>query len=164
MLSIICNDAKYANRIRRVLQKYREAEASETRAWTCFMLGRCLGRLGDPGSIDLLLDILANDPTEASLGKNPPPTHIVYQAWRPFHRPAAAWSLGELKAEKAVPVLLQILGDYNNAASTREQAAVALGKIGDKSCLEELTKLGEDYPEITTRRAILESIKQISEE
>jgi len=75
VLSIVCMEAKYAPRIRGVLQKVRADAASETRAWCCFMLTRCLGRLGDAGSIDLLIDMLENGPTEASLGKNPPPTH-----------------------------------------------------------------------------------------
>ena len=127
------------------------------------MLTRTLGRLGDADSIDLFVEMLEEDPTEASLGLNPPPTHIIYKAWRPFYRPAAAWSLGELKTPKAVPILMHVLTDLDNAPSTREQAAEALGKIGDKSCLDELTKLAEEYPDVMTRRAILRSVKRISE-
>jgi len=90
---------------------------------------------------------------------NMPPQHLVYKGWRPFYRPAAAWSLGELKAKPAVPVLMAGLQDLDNAPSTREQAARALGKIGDRESLAKLKVIGEDYPEITTRRAILESVR-----
>jgi hypothetical protein len=162
VLSVVCTDVEYADRIRAVLEKYRADGPSETRSWCCFMLTRSLGRLGDPGSIDLLIEMLKNDPTEASLGLNPPPTHIIYKAWRPFYRPAAAWSLGELKAQQAVPVLMEVVQDLDNASSTREQAAIALGKIADKSILAQLTKIAEDYPELMTRRALLESVAKMS--
>lgn len=162
VLSIVCRDAKYADRIRAVLETYRAQKPSETRSWTCFMLIRALGRLGDAGSIDLLVEMLEQDPTEAALGLNPPPTHIIYKAWRPFHRPAAAWSLGELKAKKAVPALMKVVQDLDNASSTREQAAIALGKIADKRILAELKKIADAYPEIMTRRALLESVATMS--
>ena len=101
--------------------------------------------------------MLQNDPTETALGLNMPPQHLVYKGWRPFYRPAAAWSLGELKATSGVSVLMAILQDLDNAPSTREQAAIALGKIGDKESLQKLKEIGADYPDIVTRRAILSS-------
>ncbi len=162
VMSIVCMDAKYAGRIRAVLETYRAQEPSETRSWACFMLTRTLGRLGDASSIDLFVEMLVKDPTESSLGLNPPPTHIIYKAWRPFYRPSAAWSLGELKAKQAVPALLKIVQDLDNASSTREQAAAALGKIADKSTLEQLKQIAEEYPEVMTRRALLKSIETIS--
>ncbi|MBT3198876.1 MAG: hypothetical protein HN350_03075 [Phycisphaerales bacterium] len=162
VISIVCMDLKYAPRIRKVLMAHRAAKASETRAWVCFMLTRTLGRLGDTGSIDLFIEMLAKGPTEASLGLNPPPAHIIYKAWRPFHRPAAAWSLGQLKAKQATPTLLKTVQELGNASSTREQAAAALGKIGDKTTLTELKKIAEEYPELMTRRALLRSAKKIA--
>ena len=162
VLSVVCMDAKHAGRIRAALQKYRAQEPLETRSWCCFMLTRTLGRLGDAGSTDLLIDMLEKDPTEASLGLNPPPTHIIYKAWRPFHRPAAAWSLGELRAKKATQALLRAVQHLGNASSTREQAAIALGKIADKSTLAELEKIAEEYPELMTRRALLKSMRRMS--
>lgn len=161
VLSIACMDVKYADRIRAVLLKYRADKPSETRSWVCFMLTRCLGRLGDEQSIDLFIEMLEKDPTEASLGLNPPPTHIIYKAWRPFYRPAAAWSLGQLKAKKAIPALLNAVQDLDNASSTREQAAAAIGEIGDRSRVETLKKIGEEYPELMTRRAIYRSIRAL---
>jgi HEAT repeat protein len=162
VVSVICTDLKYADRIRTVLLDYRAAEASETRAWVCFMLTRTLGRLGDVDSIDLLVEMLEKDPTEASLGLNPPPAHIIYKAWRPFYRPAAAWSLGELQATEAAPVLLNAVRQLENASSTREQAAIALGKVDDASMLPVIEETAEEYPEMMTRRALLESIEQLS--
>lgn len=162
VLSIACMDVKYADRIRAVLSAYRAQGPSETRSWTLFMLTRALGRLGDAGSIDLFIEILEKDPTETALGLNPPPAHMIYKAWRPFHRPAAAWALGELKAKKAIPALMKVVQDLDNASCAREQAAIALGKIADKSILAELERIAEEYPEITTRRALLESAAKIS--
>ena len=162
VLSVACLNRKYADRIRAVLSNYRMGKPSETRSWVCFMLTRALGRLGDTGSIDLLVEMLEKDPTEASLGLNPPPAHIIYKAWRPFHRPAAAWALGELKAKQAVPALLKVVRDLENASSTREQAAVAFGKIGDKSVLAELNNVAVEYPELMTRRALMESAATLS--
>jgi len=161
VLSIICTSTRYADRIRAILETQRAAEPSETRSWCCFMLTRLLGRLRDAGSTDLLLDMLQSDPTEAQLGLNPPPAHIIYGGWRPFYRPAAAWALGELRDARAVPVLLGVVENLDNASSTREQAARSLGRIGDASCLERLKALGDDYPEVMTRRAILEAVEAL---
>ena len=162
VMSIACMDVKYAERIRKVLVKYRADKPSETRSWVCFMLTRTLGRLGDAGSADLFVEMLTKDPTEASLGLNPPPAHIIYKAWRPFYRPAAAWSLGQIKAKKATGALLKAVQELENASSTREQAAAALGEIGDKTTLGELKKIAEEYPELMTRRALLRSIAKMS--
>ena len=70
--------------------------------------------------------------------------------------------IGELQAKKAVPVLLKTVQNLDNASSTREQAAIALGKIADKRCLPELKKIAEEYPELMTRRALLESVVRMS--
>ncbi|MHC4250418.1 MAG: HEAT repeat domain-containing protein, partial [Planctomycetota bacterium] len=162
VLSIVCMDVEYAERIRAVLKAYRAQKPSETRSWVCFMLTRALGRLGDAGSVELFIEMLEKDPTETALGLNPPPTHIIYKAWRPFYRPAAAWSLGELEAREAVPALLKAVRDLDNASSTREQAAAALGKIGDRRTLAKLREIAEDYPEVMTRRALLRSVAKLS--
>jgi HEAT repeat protein len=163
VLSIVCMDAKYAGRIRAVLASYRAQKASETRSWVCFMLTRALGRLGDSGSVSLFIEMLEKDPTETALGLNPPPAHIIYKGWRPFYRPAAAWSLGELGAKSAVPALLKVVQDLDNASSTREQAAVALGKIGGRRTLAKLKEIAEEYPELMTRRALLRSAAGMSQ-
>lgn len=161
VLSIVCSDVGYAGRIRKLLEKFRRSEPSEKRSWCCFYLTRGLGRLGDVESAELLMDMLANDPTESAAGLNPPPTHIIYKGWRPFYRPAAAWALGMMKEKRAVGVLLDTVENLDNASSTRQAAAIALGRIGDRGSLKRLIKIGEDYPEVTTRRSILESVKSI---
>lgn len=163
LLSVVCMDVKDADRIRAVLEHYRAREPSETRSWTCFMLTRLLGRLGDTASVELFIEMLEKDPTESALGLNPPPHHLVYKGWRPFYRPAAAWALGELGATRATPVLLAVVQDLNNASSTREQAATALGKIGDTGILPKLQEISETYPELMTRRALLRSVAQLSD-
>jgi len=161
VLSIIAQ-ARHGDRIFSQLKHYRAAAPSETRSWCCFMLSRALGRVRHAASVELFVDMLENDPTETALGLNMPPQHLVYKGWRPFCRPAAAWALGELQAGPAVPVLMAVLQDLNNAPSTREQAAVALGKVGDGESVGKLKAIGADYPEITTRRAILESISVLT--
>jgi len=163
VLSVVCMDLKYADRIRAVLQTYRAATPSETRAWCCFMLTRTLGRLRDAASVDLFIEMLTEDPTETALGLNPPPTHILYKAWRPFYRPAAAWGLGQLKATKAVPTLMKAVQNLDNASSVREQVAIALGKTADKSALAQIRKIAEEYPDLMTRRALLEAVEKIAE-
>ena len=59
--------------------------------------------------------------------------------------------------------LCKTLQDLDNAPATREQAALALGKIRDKSCVDQLTRIAEEYPDVMARRAILKSVKRISE-
>lgn len=161
VLSIVCGDSKYAGQIGELVKKYRAGKDSEMRNWCCFYLIRTLGRLGDEVSAELLLDILENDPTEASAGLNPPPTHIIYKGWRPFFRPAAAWGLGMLKEKQAVAVLLDTLENLDNAPCVRQQAAIALGRIGDVGCLDRLAEIGKDYPEVITRRGILKSVGEV---
>jgi HEAT repeat protein len=161
VLSVIAS-LRYADRMLTQLKRYHSAAPSETRAWCCFMLVRALGRVGHAPAADALIDMLAHDPAEAELGLNLPPQHLIYKGWRPFYRPAAAWSLGELQAKAAVPTLMAVLQNLDNAPSTREQAAGALGKIGDRSCLAALRALVEDYPEVTVRRSMQGSVKMLS--
>lgn len=159
VLSIVCNDARHAPRIGRLIEGCQSGDDSETRNWCCFYLIRTLGRIGDESSGEILLDVLVNEPTETAVGLNTPPTHIVHKGWRPFFRPAAAWGLGRLRETKAREALLDAAANLDNAPSVRRQAAVALGRIGDKATRQKLIKLAKGYPEVTTRRCILESIK-----
>ena len=164
VISVICKDTNYADRIREQLLKYRAQEPSETRSWCCFMLTHTLGRLGDKASKQLFVDMLEKDPTETDLGQNPAPApaHNVYKGWRPFYRPAAAWALGQLKDKSVSSTLLNIVKDLKNASSTREQAAIALGNVGNANTAIALENMGEEYPEITTRRAILNSAEKLN--
>jgi len=161
VLSVVCTEKSYVPRIRMLLKRYHAEKPSETRSWCCFMLIRTLGRLDDQKSIPLLIAMLESDPTETALGLNPPPAHLIYKGWRPFYRPAAAWALGQLKAKEALPALIKAVENLENASSTREQAATALGMIGDQESLKKLTAIAEDYPEVMTRRALLRSIQEV---
>ena len=93
---------------------------------------------------------------------NPPPTHIIYKGWRLFYRPADAWSLGLLRETKAAGVLLDAVENLENASCVRQQAAIALGKIDDPDSLKRLIEIGKNYPEVITRRSILESIEALA--
>ena len=60
--------------------------------------------------------------------------------------------------------MLAAVRNLENASSTREQAAAALGKIADKTVLPELMRIAEDYPELMTRRALLTAVEQLKAE
>lgn len=161
VLSVVCENLDQAGTIRDLLRQYRAAEPSETRSWVCFMLTRTLGRLGDRASEQLFVDMLEKDPTETALGLNAAPANNIYKGWRLFYRPAAAWALGQLKAVDASDTLLGVVENLDNASSTREQAAAALGLIGNPAMVGRMQAMAEEYPEITTLRAILRSIEQL---
>ncbi len=157
ILSIVCDDGATAPRIRALLLGIRAGEADENQAWCSFMLIRLLGRLGDRESAPMLIGMLRDDPAEEKLGLNPPPAHTIYGGWRPFHRPAAAWALGRLQAQEAVPVLIGVLKNLENISSTREQAAIALGEMSGTDIVGEIDAIAQGYPEEMTRRALLRS-------
>ena len=57
--------------------------------------------------------------------------------------------------ETVASVLLEVIGNMENAPDTRHAAAVALGLIGEETSLMALEKLAAKYPEVSTRKAIL---------
>ena len=58
--------------------------------------------------------------------------------------------------------MLAVVADLKNATDTKHAAATALGRIADASSLEPIRKLAESYPEISTRRALLETHEKLS--
>jgi len=52
-------------------------------------------------------------------------------------------------------VLLKTIADLDNATDTRHAAAIAAARMADPAGLAELHRLGQDYPEISVRRALL---------
>ena len=58
---------------------------------------------------------------------------------------------------RAVPVLLKTVGNLENATDTRHAAAEALGRIADPASREALENLAADYPETSTRRALVQA-------
>jgi HEAT repeat protein len=65
--------------------------------------------------------------------------------------------LGRIGDGRAAPVLLATVGNLENATDTRHAAAEALGRIADPASLEPMRRLAENYPEVSTRRALLEA-------
>jgi HEAT repeat protein len=160
ILSIICLNPN-PPRMLETLQRYRDKDVSRTRSWVCFFLARTLGETDAPASVDALLDVLASDPTEASFGFQKPPNVFVYKAMAPFYRAAAADALGRLGDPRATDALLDVVADFDNAVSVRHAAARSLGKIAGKETLPRLREIADDYPEVATRRALLESCLEV---
>jgi len=50
-----------------------------------------------------------------------------------------------------------VVANPDNATDPRHAAAEALGNIADPASLEAIRQLAEDYPEVSTRRALLEA-------
>ena len=125
--------------------------------WVCFYIARLLGRLGDPKSIDTLVDALEKDATEASFGYEDPPNVFVYKAMTPFYRAAAADALGRIDSPRAVGVLIEVLTDYDNAVSVRNAAAEALLRLSKYAPADRLAAIADSYPEVSTQRILQEA-------
>jgi HEAT repeat protein len=116
--------------------------------------------LADPRSADFLIAALDASPTEAATGRPDPlgpGVLFLHNDLTPCWRAAMAWAMGRIGDARAVPVLLKIVGDLENATDTRHAAAEALGRIADPASLPALRQLAIDYPEFSTRRALLEA-------
>ena len=174
ILSLTCRDRQYEPRIRAAFDRYRARTNDIPRLfdtgipvvtklpvkhWVCFFLARSLGNLADPRSTDTLLAALEQSPTEAALGyPDPlgPGVLFLHNDLTPCWRAATAWALGRIGNPRAVPVLLKTIGDLQNATDTRHAAAEALRGMTDAVTLEKIRQLATDYPEVSTRRALLE--------
>ena len=155
--SVVCLDVKYAERFRKVFNRWRAMPPSRPRSWVCFYIARLLGRLGDPKSIDTLVDALEKDATEASFGYEDPPNVFVYKAMTPFYRAAAADALGRIDSPRAVGVLIEVLTDYDNAVSVRNAAAEALLRLSKYAPADRLAAIADSYPEVSTQRILQEA-------
>ncbi len=178
LLSATCRDARYEPAVRAAYERYR-AQPEQTferalnnpptwqvelphRHWVLLFLGRTLGNLETPASIDTLLASLVPELNEARHGRpNPaePNVHLLQMEATPCWRAAAAWALGRIGERRAVPVLLDVVMNLDNAVDTRYAAAEALGFIADPASFPAIQELATDYPEISTRRALLEAIE-----
>jgi HEAT repeat protein len=158
--SIICLDKAYAPRFRKVLNQYRAMPPSRHRSWVCFYLTRLLGKLGDHESIDTLIASLKSDAREASFGYESPPNVFVYKAMTPFYRAAAADALGRIDNPRATSVLIEALTDFDNSVSVRNAAANALLRLSKYAPTEQLRTIAETYPEVTTRRLLMQVCQQ----
>ncbi|OHB85968.1 MAG: hypothetical protein A2V98_09340 [Planctomycetes bacterium RBG_16_64_12] len=169
MLSLLCPDQNYEPRLRAAYERYRAMPEDPIdrplgnptwipqRHWVLFYLGRALGNLGDPRSVDTLLASLSPDLNEARHGRpdpSEPNIHFLQLEYTPCWRAAAAWAVGQIGDRRAVPVLLEVVANLDNATDTRHAAAEALGALADPASLEAIQQLAAEYPEVSTRRAL----------
>jgi hypothetical protein len=172
VLSAVCCDRQYEPQIRAAFDRYRADRPKEIkrtlsapgpmpkRNWVGFFLARTLARLGDSASVPSLVAALAEDPPEAAWGRPKPwepIVHYLQNEYTPCYRAAAAFALGRIGDKRAVPALLKVVGDFNNAVDTRHAAAIALGQIADPSSLAAIQQVAKEYPEVSTRRALLQA-------
>ncbi len=174
ILSLTCRDRQYEPRLRAAFERYRAMTNDIPRLfdtgipvvtklpvkhWVCFFLARSLGNLGDSRSTDALLAALEKSPPEAAPGyPDPlgPGVLFLHNDLTPCWRAASAWALGRIGDPRAVPALLKTIGDLQNATDTRHAAAEALAGMSDAATLAKIRQLAADYPEVSTRRALLE--------
>lgn len=115
-------------------------------------------------TVDALLSVLKPELNEARHGRPDPSTpeiHFLQLDYTPCWRASAAHALGcigavsEKEGSRIAPVLLEIVRNMDNATDVRHAAAVALGRIADPASVEAIQKLARDYPEVSTRKALL---------
>ncbi|MCY2994868.1 MAG: HEAT repeat domain-containing protein [Planctomycetota bacterium] len=175
VLSAVCCNARFEPQIRAAFDRYRAEQPKEIvrtlsapgpmpkRNWVSFFLARTLARLGDPNSVPSLMACLEQNPPEAAWGRPKPYEPIVHYLqndYTPCYRAAAAFALGRIGDKRAVPALLKVVGDFANAVDTRHAAAEALARIADPTSVAQLQQLAHDYPEVSTRRALLQACRR----
>jgi len=168
VLSILCTDRKYEPRIRAVFNRYRAKERAPLfrsrkmrtpvpdRPFVLFYLARLLGKLADPASTDSLIAALKTDPTEAAFGRPAPDTlwvGMLQKSNTPCYRAAAAYALGRIGDRAAAEVLLDVIGNLENAVDVRHAAALALKGIGGHDAA--MAKLAADCPDVSVRKVLL---------
>lgn len=175
MLSLVCRDRKYEPRLRAALERYRSRTNDIPRLfdtgipvvtklpvkhWVCFFLARTLGNLAMPDSSAALIAALEQSATESAPG-HPDPLGpgvlFLHDDLTPCWRAGVAWALGRIGDRSAVPVLLKTVRNLNNAPDTRYAAAEALKRMADPNVTENIRKLAMDYPEIATRKVLLQA-------
>ncbi len=176
VLASTCRDLRYNPALLAAYERYR-AQPEETfprrldnpkvfrvklprRHWVLFFLGRALGNLGDPSSVDTLLASLSPELNEGRHGRPDPAEpniHLLQMEATPSWRAAAAYGLGRIGDRRAVPALLEAAGCMENAVDTRYAAAEALVKIADPDSIPAIERLAADHPEVSTRRKLLEA-------
>ena len=110
-----------------------------------------------------LIAILENEKAEAATGyPDPlgPGVLFLHNDLTPCWRAAVAWALGRIGDHQAVPVLIAVVEDMDNALDTRHAAAQALGRCVQLADLAQIRALAADYPESSTRRVLLAICQQ----
>ena len=163
VLSVLPPSPARATRVVAVYERFRDAEspdgrqgyASErTRVWVCFYLARYLGRIGGPGVAQALQRSLDHLPPELAAGGRVPPHPMAYAGITPFHRAAAAYSLGRAGGEDGIAALINVIANLDNAVDVRHSAARGLALAAGPDHRIALTRLVADYPEVATRRLL----------
>ncbi len=179
ILSAVCRDRSHSSAVQAAYGRYLAAPEElpdrrlgaephfkvhmPQRNWVLFFLGRTLGNLGDPTAVDSLIASLAPELNEARHGRpNPadPNVHLLQLEPTPCWRAAAAWALGRIGDPRATGTLLDVVANMDNATDTRHAAAGALAGTARQEHLEAIAKLAEGYPEVSTRKALLESLAE----
>lgn len=78
---------------------------------------------GDTGQLDKLIEIVSRKDYPYATRKS------------------AATALGEIGNDRAVPVLISVLGEFDRRTTLKREAVVALGKIGDPIAVESIGRL-----------------------
>ena len=149
ILSLVCRDRAYEPRLRAALLRYWNQPVDirrvfdtgipvvnklPTRHWVTFFLARTLGNLGDPHSLQPLIDLLEQSPPEAASGRPDPlgpGVLFLHNDLTPCWRAEVAWALGRIGDARALPVLLKTISNLENATDTRYAAAIAAGRLAD---------------------------------
>ncbi len=179
ILSAACRDRRHTAAVQAAYERYRASPEElpdralgaellfkvnmPQRHWVLFFLGRTLGNLGDPAAVDTLLASLAPELNEARHGRpNPadPNVHLLQIDPTPCWRAAAAWALGRIGDPRATDTLLDVVANMDNAVDTRHAAASALAVAARREHLAAIGKLADGYPEVSTRKALLESMAE----
>jgi HEAT repeat protein len=173
ILSLVCRDRAFEPRIRQTLDRFAMLPVDiprvfdtgipvvtklPARHWVSFFLARTLGNLADTRSVDTLNGLLGKSAPEAAAGRPDPlgpGVLFLHNDLTPCWRAEVAWALGRIGDARAFPVLLKTIADLDNATDTRHAAAIAAARLADPAGLAELHRLGQDYPEISVRRALL---------
>jgi HEAT repeat protein len=148
----------HRNRYFKIRKDHRGLETGAC-AWICYYALETLGQIGDPDGFTLLLDAL-NDPPEAVDGFDTACNPLSLMATTPHYRVAAASGLGRLGRREAVPSLLETVGNFDNALEVRHAAAQALVRLCGDRDREALREVADDYPEVHTRRLLLEGLRE----
>ena len=176
ILASVCRARTYELRIRAAYERYRSKPEDPIkrplgnprwipqRHWVLFYLGRALGNIADPRSVDTLLASLEPELNEARHGRpdpSEPNIHFLQLDYTPCWRAAAAWALGQIGEPRCAPALLRVVENLDNATDTRHAAAEALARIPDAATHHAIRQLAAAYPEISTRRALLQALQPL---
>jgi len=146
---------EYRNRYLEIRKDVRGLETGAC-AWICYHSLETLGRLEDVDRYDLFSSALG-DPPEAVDGFDSACNPLTFLATTPHYRAAAAFALGQIGDHDAVSDLLETVSDFDNALEVRHAAAKALVRLCNRSDLGVLRKVADEYPEVHTRRVLLDA-------